>query len=106
MTAADPIETAVRALVKALRDELVAKRDIKPANDRGEYLSTEEAAELARMSPHTIRKWVRTGRLPRHGTGARVLIRRSELERVLSGDVTPDRKRGRTPEERARQRFG
>lgn len=93
------IEEMVRAIV---RDELAKSR---PANDATDYLSTSEAAAFARVSPGTIRRWVRTGELTRHEAGTRVLVRRDELEKFLACEVTPIDV-NLSPEERARRRFG
>jgi excisionase family DNA binding protein len=68
-----------------------------PAND--EYISTADAARIARVTTGTIRRWVRARQLTKHGTG-RVRIRREELERYLSGEAEA------SPEDRARRRFG
>lgn len=98
------LEELIRSIV---RDELAKQRDIKPANDEapGEYLSTAEAAELARVSVYTIRRWVKDGELTRHEAGSRVRIRRDELEKFLACDLVPiDSKL--SIEERVRRRFG
>jgi excisionase family DNA binding protein len=92
------IEETIRSLVaQAVRDEL-DKRGAMPSND--EYISTADAARIARVTPGTIRRWVRGKQLARHGAG-RVRIRRDELERYLSGDGET-----MTPEDRAKRRFG
>jgi excisionase family DNA binding protein len=95
------LEDEIRRIV---REELAK---LKPANDGapGDYLSVAEAAALARVSPYTIRRWVKAGAITRHEAGARVLVRRDELEKHLACDVVPiDAKL--SPEERARRRFG
>ncbi len=76
------LESLVRAIV---RDELV--KQTKPANDTTGYLSTAEAAAFARVSVYTIRRWVRAGELTKHTAGARLLVRRDELEKLLACDV-------------------
>lgn len=92
------IEQLIRSLI---RDELAKA---KPANDT-EYLSTTEAARLASVTPGTIRRWVRSGELTRHEAGARVRIRRDELERLMRCEVVPI-DINLSPRERARRRFG
>ena len=76
---------AVRA---ALRDELpemlgplVAAREA----DAGErvYLSVKQAAELVGVAEATIRGWVNTGALPKHGAFRVLRVRRDELEAFL-----------------------
>ena len=94
------LERLIREIV---RDELARA---KPANDTpSEYLSVAEAAAFARVTPGTIRRWVRAGELMRHEAGSRVRVRRDELERLLECDVVPIEK-NLSPEERARRRFG
>lgn len=93
------IEGQLRELIaEVVRDEL-AKR--QSASD---YLSVAEAAELARVSPYTIRRWVRHGALTRHTAGARLLVRRDELERHLACKVVPI-DINLSVEERAQRRF-
>lgn len=74
----------------------------QPAND---YLSVAEAAAVARVSPGTVRRWVRRGELTRHEAGTRVLVKRDELERFLACEVVAIDAH-LSPEERARRRFG
>jgi excisionase family DNA binding protein len=94
------LEQAIERIVR----RVLAERDIKPANDSA-YLSVSEAAQLARVTPYTIRRWVKRGELTRHEAGTRVLVKRDELERLLKCEVVPiDAKL--SPEERARRRFG
>lgn len=93
------LESIVRAIV---RDELSRQH---PANDQTSYLSVAEAAAHARVSPGTIRRWVRRGELTRHEAGSRVLVKRDELERLLACEVVPI-DANLSPEERARRRFG
>lgn len=92
------LESIVRSIV---RDELSRAA---PAND-APYLTVAEAAAHARVSPGTVRRWVRAGELTRHEAGARVLVRRDELEALLACEVVPIDKK-LSPEERARRRFG
>jgi excisionase family DNA binding protein len=64
-----------RAVHRAL--ELHVGRDV---------LSTEHAAQVARRSPKTVRRWVSAGKLRAHRRGTALVIRRSDLEAFLSGD--------------------
>jgi excisionase family DNA binding protein len=84
-------------IASVVRDEL--KSTPAPAND--EYLSTADAAKIARVTTGTIRRWVREKTLTKYGKGARVRIRRDELEEYLSGSTA-----AAGPEDRARMRFG
>lgn len=92
------------SLVRRIVREELARRDTKPAND-GDFMSVKEAAERARVTPYTIRRWVRRGELTKHAAGARVLVRRDELEKLLACEVVSIEK-NLSPEERARRRFG
>lgn len=94
----DPLEGLRAFIADVVRSELKLT-SAKPAND--EYLSTADAALIARVTPGTIRRWVREKTLTKHGKGARVRIRRDELEEYLSGTTV-----AASPEDRARRRFG
>lgn len=64
----------------------------EPAGPR--YLTTEEAAQIARKSPETIRDWIRSGRLralPRSGR-QHYQIRPEDLEQAIVSppDAGPD----------------
>ena len=94
------IEQIIRRIV---REELASA-----ANDQtpvGEYLSTTEAAAFARVTPGTIRRWIRAGELTRHEAGAHVRVRRDELEAFMKCEVISIDK-NLSPRERARRRFG
>lgn len=78
----DPVRDALAAFI----DERIAvamSKLARPANDG--YLTPEDAAELARVTPETIRRWVRAKRLTRVGDARRVLVRRDDLERLIVG---------------------
>jgi excisionase family DNA binding protein len=95
------LELAIERVVR----RVLAERDTKPANDPAVYMSVREAADLARCSIYTIRRWVRNGELSRHEAGARLLIVRSELEALLACEVVSiDSKLN--VEERVKRRFG
>lgn len=76
------------------------------------YLSTHEAAQFARVTAGTVRRWIDEGRLTRHSSGRRVLVSRVELKRLVRADgkrQPPRAKRRRetaTPEERAERMLG
>ncbi len=91
-----PIEALQQLIAQTVRDEL-AKMHTQPPD---EYLSTADAAQIARVTTGTIRRWVRDRELTKHGKGARVRIRRDELEQYLSGAGEAG------PEDRAKRRFG
>lgn len=56
-----------------------------------ELLTTAEVAELLRVAPSTVIRWVESGKLPgiRAGAGAHWRFRRDDIE-VLLTPVTPD----------------
>lgn len=100
----DDFEKAFDQRIELIVRRVLAERDVKPANDSG-FMSVAEAAAFARVTPYTIRRWVKRGELTRHEAGSRVLVKRDELERLLTCEVVPiDSKL--SPEERARRRFG
>lgn len=79
---ASSIDDALRQLIaQIVRDEL-AKQGKPAAND--EYLTPKEAAEIAKVIPSTIRRWVAQGRLTRCQAGGDLRVRRAELERMMT----------------------
>lgn len=50
----------------------------------GEFLLVKEAADVARVRPATIRKWVVRGLIKRHGEGKHFLVRRDDLVAYLA----------------------
>jgi excisionase family DNA binding protein len=52
-----------------------------------EYLTSEQAAEICHVDPETVRRWIRSGRLPASppvGGSGRRLVRRDVLDRFLA----------------------
>lgn len=49
--------------------------------------TVDELAQLLPMSPAAIRKQIHRGTIPVFRIGARVFVRRTELEKILSGDA-------------------
>lgn len=74
-----PIHEELRALRAALHE---ARRG--PSSH--EYLDTDEAADLARVTPATVREWIKQGKLRRYGSGRRLLVRASEIHELLAPD--------------------
>ena len=50
---------------------------------RGDLISTTEAADLAAVTPETIRKWMDAGKLRRHNAGRVRRVSRRELQAFL-----------------------
>jgi len=49
-----------------------------------ELMTSEEAAKVFRVCPHTIRRWVREGKIPFIRVGNRILFTREHVESLLS----------------------
>ena len=48
------------------------------------YMTLQEAAAWARSDKRTIRRWIEASKLTRYGHGKKVLVRRDQLEALLS----------------------
>ena len=48
--------------------------------DPGDLLTIEEAAELLRLNPGTLRHWLTAGRLPSYRVGRHRLLRRADID--------------------------
>lgn len=97
-------EKQLRALIAtAIRDEV--KRAVREATLPVQFLSTEEAADVADVATGTIRRWVKTGKLTGHKAGRVLRIDRRELEQMLreGGKASNDQL---TPEQLAAKAFG
>ena len=102
MTLEESMRETIRAIVRDEVDRALAAHAV-PA----EYLSTGEAAELARVAPGTIRRWIREHRLEQHRAGREVRVRRAELENLLrSGRRPANDATDLTPEQQALRDFG
>jgi excisionase family DNA binding protein len=64
----------------------------------GSMLSMYEVAGRLRVSPETVRRWVRLGRLAGVHVGRKVLIAPAEVERVLSSGLAAEREEEAAPE--------
>lgn len=87
------LENALRSIVRdVVRDEVRAAlaehggvRNAAAASPPGSgYLSIAKAAEFADVAPGTLRRWIRTGRLPVRRAGRVYRIGRAELEEFLA----------------------
>jgi excisionase family DNA binding protein len=92
----DVFRQELRSIVQEVRAAVEGSRAKAP--DDESYLSVQRAASVADVHPDTIRKWINSGRLPRHKAGRELRVRRDELHRLLEGGITEDRP---TPEEDA-----
>lgn len=92
------LEDTLRALIReeldALKHDLLAelRHGLPPTRtpNTPEYLTTDEAAELARVTPATIREWIKSGILRERRAGQKLLIKTTELHAHLAGDLEPD----------------
>jgi len=57
--------------------------------NRDEWLLINEVAKIARVSPDTVRFWIKTGRLRSVRPGRRRLVRRDVLDAFLSPGGAP-----------------
>ena len=74
-------ETIAAAVRQVVREELRALVG-RPTPDA---MSTTQAAELAGVTPKTVRTWVETGVLRAQRRGRRLVILRRDLEAHLAG---------------------
>ena len=71
-------------LRRIVREELRAALEDRPASPAGVWLTTEEAAEVAGVSPKTVRAWVAAGLRARR-RGRRIVIARADLDAYRAG---------------------
>jgi len=88
-------EAALRELI-AEEVRRAVREEVGRAPREDVFLSVARAAEVADVAPATIRKWIHEGRLPQHGAGRELRVRRTELEEFLAAprasdaDATPE----------------
>jgi excisionase family DNA binding protein len=73
----------VREEVRAAVAEVLTRNAPVRASDEGGYVSIGGAAAVAAVHPGTLRRWIRTGRLPVRRAGRVYRIARAELEAFL-----------------------
>ena len=96
------IEDGLRALIaETVRTEV--RRELGAAMKPEEFLSTLNAAKVADVVPATIRRWVKSGKLPGSHAGRVLRVSRAELERFLK---TGARANDDSPEAVAARRHG
>jgi excisionase family DNA binding protein len=96
----------LREMIRAIVREEIRAVIAEAKGD--EWLSTDAAADVARVAPATIRRWVREHRLGEHRAGRMVRVLRSELEALMRGGRrnANDNDKGLTPAQRAARDFG
>lgn len=75
------LQEALGAYIRTVAREEIEKSQVK--THPGEYLSTSEGAELARVTQGTIRRWIREGLLHAHRAGRELRVKRHELEELM-----------------------
>ena len=87
MSQPNTLEAAIRAMVReevrAAVAEVLTRNAPARAAEEGGYLSIAGAARFASVAPGTLRRWIRTGRLPVRRAGRVYRIARAELEAFL-----------------------
>ena len=91
----DVVERRLRPLVAELAELRAALQARGSTNAPTEYLTSTEAARLLKLSPQTLNRWVKAGRLEAEGPPRARRFKRSIIERFMSAkDIgtgeTPD----------------
>lgn len=71
----------------------VLRAELATAPGRDDFLTVVAAAQVAAVHPTTVREWIGEGKLGRYYAGARLRVRRSELEALLAAapaDTPPE----------------
>lgn len=101
------LQERLSEVIEELVEKAVERRiaSVAAAASAKEYLTPIEAAQLAKVKPATVRRWLREGRLARHSAGGRVVrVQRGDVEKLLTCHRrTPQ---NATPEELAQRTFG
>jgi excisionase family DNA binding protein len=92
------LERSLRDLIAGLVREEV-RRALTEATQPDEFLTTAQAAEVAKVAQGTIRRWIRAGRLTSQRSGRELRVLRSALAALMHDHGRGDRER--TPEELA-----
>lgn len=78
----DQFEETIRNAVRSQLDSF--KKDINPVQQKEEYLSRKEVAELLKIELSTLHNWCKKGKLKPYGIGNRVYFLRSDIEKALT----------------------
>lgn len=86
------LELALKNLLRdAVREAVREELGATPRGPSAEFLTYGEAARHVHVSVATIKRWVRTGRLPAFGTGRVKRVKAFEVEQCLRGQPAPRR---------------
>jgi len=97
------LASAIRQLVQTeVAAQVAAALAERPAMD--ELLSTAEAAQYARVTPRSIRRWLDEGKLRALHAGRELRIRRADLDELMRGGRRKTAEL--TPEQLAERDFG
>lgn len=88
-------------IATVVREEVSKARVEATQHAASEYMTITEAAAVARVATGTIHRWIRAGRLRKHGAGAHARVARAELEKLMR----PDGKR-QSPRHLSKSRAG
>ncbi len=85
-TSAFQLDVLLDELVDRVADRVVQRLGSAPSSRTGELLNIAEAAELLRCKPQRVYDLRSSGRLPRTVEGGRAVVRRADVERLVSED--------------------
>ena len=80
----DVVERRLRPLVAELAELRATLQARGSTNAPTEYLTSTEAARLLKLSPQTLNRWVKTGKLEAEGPPRARRFKRSIIERFMS----------------------
>jgi excisionase family DNA binding protein len=81
---------ALRDQTRVVWSDAVADNNMRAGSDEDPWLTLPEVSAELRVHPSTVRLWVANGRLAAVRAGGRKWrVRRSEVDRMLSADVSP-----------------
>jgi excisionase family DNA binding protein len=80
------LDVLLDEFVDRVADRVVQRLGSVPTSRTGELLSIAEAAELLRCKPQRVYDLRSSGRLPRTVEGGRAVVRRADVERLVSED--------------------
>ena len=80
------LDVLLDEFVDRVADRVVQRLGSLPSSRSVELLSIAEAAELLRCKPQRVYDLRSSGRLPRTVEGGRAVVRRTDVERLVSED--------------------